>query len=315
MQALNDILFARLLLKHNNIVLQGIGTFTLSETPATSQRMGRDFQPPHADVSFAEHEAQENRLGDILLRDSDFNIALESDAVEVCNNYIVGIKFQLEKNGNYHFPGLGKLQVAESGQLQFTSEPDSFNHGLPTFTADVVTKQVTAAPLIKPKRKKRVRVWPVLLILLIGGGVASWFLIHQVPENILPLWEKAISIFDKKEAVTDSTTTNLTDTTQNMVVPSDTIVQDSAAADTIIDEGSLTYFVIAGSFADKAEAENFCNNLKAKGYSGAVVVVSEADRRIRVAYQGFASREAALDFLNKTKLAENKNDIWLLHQN
>ncbi len=315
MQALNDTLFARLLLKHKKIVLQGIGTFTLTETPATAQRMGRDFQPPHSSVTFAEQESEENRLRDILLRESDFNITLEAEAIEIAGNYVVGIKFQLEKSGAYPFAGIGKLHTTESGQLEFIAAADPFNFGLPEFTADVVTKQVAAAPVIKPKRKRRVRVWLILLILIVGGGVASWFLVPEVPENVLPLWEKAISVFDRKEAVTDTTTTKPVDTTQNIVVEPDTMIQDSASADTVISEGPLSYFVIAGSFADKAEADAYCNTLKQKGYSEAIVVVSEADRRIRVAYKGFSTREAALDFLNKTKTAENKGDIWLLHQN
>lgn len=315
MQALNDTLFARLLLKHKKIVLQGIGTFSLTESPATAQRMGRDFQPPHTSVSFVEQESDENRLRDILLRENDFNIALESEASEIAGNYVVGIKFQLEKSGAYSFAGLGKLQIGESGQLEFITDTDPFNYGLPEFTADVVTKQVAAAPVIKPKRKRRVRVWLILLIMLIGGGVASWFLVPEVPENVLPLWEKVISVFGSKEPVADTTTTKSVDTTQNVVVEPDTSIQDSASADTTISEGPLSYFVIAGSFADKSEADAFCNTLKQKGYTGAVVVVSEADRRIRVAYKGFATREAALDFLNKTKTAENKSDIWLLHQN
>jgi len=315
MQALNDTLFASLLLKHKKIVLQGIGTFSLTETPATTQRMGRDFQPPHTSVTFAEQESEENRLREILLRDNDLNIAIESDAIETASNYVVGIKFQLEKSGAYSFAGLGKLQATGSGQLEFISDADPFNFGLPEFTADVVTKQVAAAPVVKPKRKRRVRVWLILLILLIGGGVASWFLVPEVPENVLPLWEKAMSVFDKKEPVADTTTNEPVDTTRNVVVEPDTAIQDSASADTAIAEDPLSYFVIAGSFADKAEADAFCNTLKQKGYPDAVVVISEADRRIRVAYKGFATREAALDFLNKTKTAENKSDIWLLHQN
>ncbi|MDX9931061.1 MAG: SPOR domain-containing protein [Bacteroidales bacterium] len=315
MQALTDILFARLLLKHKKIVLQGIGTFTLTETPATAQRMGRDFQPPKAAVTFSIQEDNDKRLRDILLQDDEFNISMESDAAEICNNYIVGIKFQLEKNGQYSFSGLGNLQITKNGESVFVQDDDSYNYGLPEFTADIVAKQVAAAPVIKPKRKRRVRAWLILLILIIGGGITSWFLIPEVPENVLPLWEKAISVFDRKEPVTDTTTTKAVDTTQNVMVEPDTIMQDTTQKDTIITEGPLSYFVIAGSFADKTEAETFCNNLKQRGYPEAMVVISEADRRIRVAYKGFSTRETALDFLNKTKTAENKSDIWLLHQN
>ena len=315
MQSLNDTLFARLLLKHKKIVLSGIGTFTLTEIPATVQRMGRDFQPPHATISFAEQESEENRLHNILLKESDFNIALEAEAIEIADNYVVGIKFQLGKSGVYSFAGLGKLYKTAAGQLEFTAETDTFNFGLPEFTANVVTKQVAASPVIKPKHKKRVRVWLILLILIISGGIASWFLIPEVPENVLPLWEKAISVFDKKEPATDTTIAKPVDTTQNIGVKPDTTIKDSVLADTAVSEGPLSYFVIAGSFTDKTEADMYSNTLKQKGYPDAIVVISEADRRIRVAYKGFSTREAALDFLNKTKIAENKGDIWLLHQN
>lgn len=314
MHAINDIQFARLLLKHKTIVLQGIGTFSLSETPATSQRMGRDFQPPTSKISFLQHESQTDRLQDILLSDAGSGITLESDAAEISNNYIVGIKFQLEKSGLYHFPGLGTLKINEAGRLHFDTEADPFNFGLPEFNANVVSKQVSTPVPAKPKRKKRVRVWFIVLLLIIGGSVASWFLIPEVPENVLPLWEKAVSIFDKGKADKDTTTTKPADTTQN-VVPVDTMTQDTITQDTLINEGPLTYFVIAGSFVDKSEADNYCNTLKQKGYPEAVVLVSEADRRIRVAYKGFATREEALSFLNQTKITENKSDIWLLHQN
>lgn len=314
MQAINDIQFARLLLKHKTIVLQGIGTFSLTETSATSQRMGRDFQPPHSEISFSQHESQAGKLQDILLSDATCNIMLESDASEVSNNYIVGIKFQLEKSSAYHFPGLGTLKVNDAGRLHFEAGSDSYNFGLPEFSANVVSKQPSAPIAVKPKRKKRVRVWLIVLVLIIGGGVASWFLVPEVPENVLPLWEKAVSIFDKGETVNDTTTTKPVDTTQS-VVPVDTMAQDTATQDTVINEEPLTYFVIAGSFVDRPEADNFCNTLKQKGYAEAVVLVSEADRRIRVAYKGFSTREEALSFLNQTKIAENKSDIWLLHQN
>ncbi len=308
MQPMTDLLFAHYLLKYKSIVLQDIGTFTLTESQPTAERMGRDFHSPKSTIGFLQAENGQYRLAEVLFKEqcSDTNLT-EQEATETCQNYLAGIKFQLEKTGQYLFPGLGVLKAGEHGSLVFEADPssDAFHYGLNDFTAEITTRTPDAPPVVKQrKRRRRFPILLIILLLFIGGGAAAWFLI---PEKIQPYIDQAMSLFEKKEAPAEKpAVAPVKDTT---TVIRDTIPADTLQQDTVVAEGPLQFFVIAGFYATQQEADASCALLKQKGYAQAMVVNTD---RIRVAYKGFSNKDEALKFMEKTRVAENRTDIWLL---
>lgn len=313
MQVLDDIIFAHLLLKYKKVSLQNIGTFSIEEIQADILKVGHEFYPPKTSVLFVPQISNQNLLQDIIFKDKDFSTANESIASEIANNYINNILLALDKYGSYTFKGLGKLSKKESGKLEFYFSEDAYNYGLSEFSANILVKSASTTKENTPKRKRRIKFWPILLVLVIGGASASWFFVPQVSESIFDIYEKINSYFDNSDTKSDTATTNNIDTTNNIIIKPDSIIPDSNTVDTLSSK-PLSFFVIAGSYTDKNEADAYCNTLKQRGYPDAMVLVSETENRIRVAYKGFPTREEALEFLNKTKISEGRSDIWLLNQ-
>jgi len=308
---MTDLLFAHYLLKYKSIVLQNIGTFTLTESQPTAERMGRDFQSPKSTIDFTQAESGQYRLLDVLNKEQGSETGTtDLESAENCQNYLAGIKFQIEKTGQYAFPGLGTLKATDQGSLLFESDPssDPFHYGVHDFSAEITTRTPEAPPVVKPrKRRRRFPILLIILLLLIGGGAAAWFLI---PEKTQPYIDQAMSLFEKKETTAEKPAIAPVQDTNTVV--KDTIPADTLQQDTVVADGPQRYFVIAGFYATQQEADASCAKLKQKGYAQAIIVSTD---RIRVAYKGFSNKDEALKYMEQTRIAENRTDIWLMTKN
>ncbi len=83
----------------------------------------------------------------------------------------------------------------------------------------------------------------------------------------------------------------------------------SSLVDVDITESSFNYHVIAGSFGVIGNAEKMILKLKSQGYNSKIVDQNQG--LYRVSYDGFKTKDEAIDLLVSLKNLENKS-AWIL---
>jgi cell division septation protein DedD len=75
---------------------------------------------------------------------------------------------------------------------------------------------------------------------------------------------------------------------------------------------TFSYYIIAGSFKDERNAQNFIRKLKQQGYDAVIAGVSGYGMT-RVAYAGYSSRKEALSHLNEIRSKDNPS-AWIMRK-
>jgi cell division septation protein DedD len=198
----------------------------------------------------------------------------------------------------------------------------------------------TSIPYYIEREKRTVRIWPwvggaagLIIILL----VAAWFFFPNEVNRIFT--GKSADTITTEEQVSDNTSTNLQETASSS--------EEEAASETEQDQGGTTgetdapvtetaddaaqlvekaevepepetpeasqtkkYYIVAGMFSSKTNAEDFVNTLKAKGYNAELF--GRKDNLYAVSFSSHVSRAAAVEEMSRIREQFNPK-AWLLY--
>lgn len=117
------------------------------------------------------------------------------------------------------------------------------------------------------------------------------------------------------ESETDEEQLETPTAVQDEIIPEETIAEPTPEPtkvliqDPVQNMDQLKYFIIAGAFREKANADKLVTELRAKGFN-AVFAGQTGSGLHRIAFEGHSSRSAALTRLEAIKEEENEN-AWL----
>jgi len=94
----------------------------------------------------------------------------------------------------------------------------------------------------------------------------------------------------------------------------DTLKTNTDEEPTQVDQPADKYFLIAGSFASRRNADQFMAKLMGEGYQSIVIERPGGPNAefYKVAYKAFYDRNEAYAELKTARHSEGRNDVWLL---
>jgi nucleoid DNA-binding protein len=335
-QYLNELLMQR-----ESVIVPGFGEFKSVTHPPAKSSDSKTIMPPEREVSFnASVKVNDYVLAKYVSEKEGISISKGNDMIK---DFVGEIHAQLEDNKTIRIPGIGLLISDGKGGVEFKQEAgdqtDQHAYGL---SAAVVSPQKTSQipsnktnikeekKSSKPERKKR-RGWLWLLIILLVIAVAVvWCYFNG--DTVNNYWNKATDYFSKNmTSLVDRDTTN-TEGAMNDSLPiadtlafyTDTLSQEAApeelpgepaeeAEATTAQKGiSGNYYVVTGCFSSIDNAERMVQELKKKGYNGALIVDKTTSGLHRVALGAYPSQQEADRAMIKSQSDMELRSAWVL---
>ena len=292
---------SQLLPDHDTVIIPGFGAFITSYKPAEIDEQGENIEPPSKTVSFTTQfknndgllvgfvadrenishfealQKIENERDDFLYRlDKGEKVVIESVGVLYYDeSHTIQFELQTGKNLNLDSFGLGATSLSSAEE---EPENEKQEEAMLTAAGSADNPENTEEPEFEPvektepwyveakDRKKRNWLWLVLILIpLVGAGIYIFLFTDKKQQDTIEVRTEA--------PVRDSQETDVTNITADV----DSGIQDSAV--TVINEGliledtagieldSSKYYLIAGSFKEQENAEEYLQELKNEGYN------------------------------------------------
>lgn len=140
-------LIADLLREHNRVSLPGIGAFVGNYQPAILKEDTLELAPPYKEVIFSKDETWNDELLEKLV--AKVEEVSDDKAKKTVAKEVAKILAELNKNGSFAFPGLGRL-VKETWRVNFEME-EGVNLLTDAFGLETISMPI---PTIQPEKKK-----------------------------------------------------------------------------------------------------------------------------------------------------------------
>lgn len=317
------------LLQHEGIVIEDLGA--LLTTYKASEYSGRykKLLPPRKIITFSEKtKHRDNHFIDYIAK--QLNVSTEEAGKEY-DHFCNQVKRDLSEKGEVTFPVAGKLVKKELLYLfqqtpGFTCYGPSLGHGLVAVKTDTPTgpepQRATSAG------KRQLLRWvagiaAVLAVLLVVYAALFTTLLAPVKQALMGDDDEAKEALVKKErvssltkasvdslAASDSVAGYIVEHLEKTTEPRQALYFEATDADTLSNK-EMRYFLIAGSFRQRANAQKFQATLKQKGYASKLMV-SEKEL-YRIALDSFRSEDTALNVLARIRAKGDIESVWLLN--
>lgn len=291
---------SRLLSENETVIVPGFGAFTTKDKPAQFDETSENILPPSKEITFnPEIRNNDGLLVGYIAQQENIS---HFDALHIIENEREDILYRLDKGEKVELKKVGVFWYSESHELQFEAllrndlSPESFGLGAtsltgPEFVAEekpaekeiVPTKNEQEEPVqqepepdfepveeIDPelkretqeKRKKRSWFWLLLILIpLVGAGI--YIAMNQ--ENSSTEVREPLEI--EQNMMPETTVPEETvaiDSLQNDSV--EKAEDDSVQAAEITEPGEPKFYLIAGSFKEQENAEEYMLELKNDNY-------------------------------------------------
>ena len=291
-----------LLYNNDCVILPGFGAFVLKNKSAF--RKGDEFFPPSKYVSFNSMLKENDVL--LLKYISNKNNITYKKALDLVNEEVDLLNENLSKNLVFEIDSLGIFELKENEVLIFN--PDfSVNYNSLTFGF----KSFTRKPIHRTIKKEFIKDIPsspklpllryaATALILIGLGYFGYFNYNSYLDN-----EKLKNIAIAQDKILENVQTatfnlgELPAIRLNVTAP-------------IVNEKSIYFSVISGSFRSKVNAEKQLNYLISLGYKASYTSINPKGL-YRVAYGRLETRNEAANLMSSIK--NNGQDAWLLIEN
>jgi nucleoid DNA-binding protein len=280
-----------LLFGHDCVIVPGFGGFIGNYTPARIDRSTDTFYPPVKKISFNRNLNHNDGL--LVGRISGSCKINYSDARNLVEEFVAGLRKKLEKGEKVVFDNIGSFVNNHEGNIQF--EPDSNvnyhldSYGLEPFQClplegyDVrkrIIKNIEKDPVKQASIRKimwRAAVIVPLLSLMVAVSLKTELFRTKVEATTMnPLVTAEFE--NNKKAVDESNSIRFPKNEENAkpVLNEESPVEVSVPVAT----GVSAYYVITGSFKSKENAESQVNILKEEGFSPEIVTSNNGFYRV-----------------------------------
>ena len=305
---------SELLYLHDCVIIPGFGGFVGNKKSAYIHPVSGIIYPPSKAFLFNKNLRQnDGLLATHIARMEGIELSKTTDLIE---DFVKKIQSELEQRSAFKLQNVGTFTKGKEGNISFLQDK-SYNYNLASFGMQANHKAKKVERTISQDKEvilksigqkdfgKTIRRAAAVLIPLIGLSLIG---ITQ-EENINKVYSQMANLnpftSTKTEIVALETKPEVV---IEIVAPTITKVKEETVKIAIpIVEQSKTYFIIAGAFAEKKNADRLLYKLSNLNYKPSIV---KGGNLMRVSYNSFQDRENALLALAEIR-KENKS-AWLL---
>jgi len=297
---------SNLLFTHECVIIPSLGAFVSTTVSAQFDEDKNVFLPPSKELGF--NRSLSHNDGLLISTLAQKNKISYGKAKVLVEEFIADVLSELKQGHHFEIEKIGTLKQDALGYMQFVSDKseaylmDAF--GLSSFHFEPIIKPKAIA-VENPEVRRLLQPVGLKQIAASVAVLVGLFAVSQKLDN--PTLNKQM---DSASVISFATPNNLE------VVKEATIVVDAKdieKANDIEIEEMNSFFLIAGSFKKESQAERFLSIVKDMGEEQAFVLVSP-NNRYRVAIDGFANKEKAVDQLNTYRQKEDFKTVWILTQ-
>jgi hypothetical protein len=313
--------------ENGRVYLPGLGTFKKERIPALFDEKTNSFLAPSQKVILTNEKGSTTQL---ITRISQAEKISEEETENQLKKIIGSILLELNEKGEAKIEGFGKIVKTEE---TITFVEDKQEENLPFY------KSVSEIKLIQPSKKEAPLhegndtkeqsepsipiqefephgkpinwLWPVLIIIVLIITGIFWFLNSN-----------DIKVENTTAALTEASKSDINPDTNSIIINSDTTqisIQDTVSSpfqehdETVAvthSEPVTTYEIIVVSFGKLSEAENYVENMNAKGYKIRILENKNPGNLYKISYGSFTDEVEAQLELNKVRENFSK-DAWI----
>jgi flagellar basal body-associated protein FliL len=317
-----------LLFGNECIILPDFGGFLTQYISADIHPITHKMQPPSRRVAFNAY--LKNDDGILINAIIEKEGMLKEEAEKEISAFINEINNKLNSIGIFEIKDVGRFYYNKENQLEF--EPDaSINYhedsfGLPElFFKPIDRNTISMNQIQRPVRpshrmasengtdsdKSVKKTSPVLIILpiilLLLGGATAFLYFNQDNKSLASINPFVMLASGEEKKPETKAVTPVADTAVVEEVPSEV----EMANENEITSHTGRYFIVAGSFKHKENAEKLRSKFEAQNVSSTIIEPEANSNFYRVAVADFDNKEAALSKLKELKATYGKK-IWVL---
>ncbi len=305
---------SELLYLHDCVIIPGFGGFVGNKKSAYIHPVSGIIYPPSKAFLFNKNLRQnDGLLATHIARMEGIELSKTTDLIE---DFVKKIQSELEQRSAFKLQNVGTFTKGKEGNISFLQDK-SYNYNLASFgmqanhkakkvertisqDKEVILKSIGQKDFGKTLRRAAAVLIPLIGLSLIGiTQEENINKVYSQMANLNPFTStktEIVALETKPEVVIE------------IVAPTITKVKEETVKIAIpIVEQSKTYFIIAGAFAEKKNADRLLYKLSNLNYKPSIV---KGGNLMRVSYNSFQNREDALLALAEIR-KENKS-AWLL---
>jgi hypothetical protein len=305
---------SNLLYLHDCVIIPGFGGFVGNKKSAYIHPVSGIIYPPSKAFLFNKNLTQnDGLLATHIARMEGIELSETTDLIE---DFVKKIQSELEQRSAFKLQNVGTFTKGREGNISFLQDK-SYNYNLASFgmqanhkakkvertisqDKEVILKSIGQKDFGKTLRRAAAVLIPLIGLSLIGiTQEENINKVYSQMANLNPFTStktEIVALETKPEVVIE------------IVAPTITKVKEETVKIAIpIVEQSKTYFIIAGAFAEKKNADRLLYKLSNLNYKPSIV---KGGNLMRVSYNSFQDRENALLALAEIR-KENKS-AWLL---
>ena len=304
---------SELLYLHDCVIVPKFGGFVGNNTSARIDQNEEDIYPPSKKILFNKNLKTNDGLLSSKIALSE-NLSNE-ESLQKISLFVEDITDKLKSNKTYRLDKIGLFSLNTENNIMFLQDSTS-NYNINSFgmTSQKAKKQLKIEneikTLIDPAFNKK-RIWRAAAVLapIVGLSILSITqeskienVYHQMA-NLNPM-ELFISNNTESKKVENNITPNII--SNDLTINNQENIQDIISEET---EKDPSFYIIAGSFNNRINAENLVQSLKKENYNASIVGKNK-NGLIRVCFDSFLTKEEASASLQSIK--QNNKSAWIL---
>lgn len=304
-----------LLFINDCVILPGFGGFVANYQEAQHDATSNTFTPPSKKLVFNSNLSYNDGL---LINYLSQQLSVSyAEAKEMVRQSVEDVWIRLERGESVEFDGIGSFQYGDNDALVFspkiTENLLTDSYGMFSFRFPPLSYKSSDEPIINndnirhmPNLNSR-QILSYAAILVPIAALIALIPVYQNSKSqsasVIPI-EDTVTATVPKSSV-DNAITESTDKRRALFyseTPAQKVETHKAA------NPDCTYYIIGGSFKDKANAESYMKKYRKDGFESGIV---HADNLYRVTLGSFDDKVFALHELRRIRASEKYSNAWL----
>lgn len=310
-----------LILLNECVILRGIGGFETSYKNAVLDKKKKLISPPGKKIHFRPDLLKDNGiLEDHIVKSLKIS---RKEASDIIDAYVQNFHDTIREKGQVFLQGIGKFILNKDNSIGFQEIGDE-SYLADSFGLDVLDVELESSekenlkkPELQPKvpEKRRLSGWYIaigILIVLIAGTTlvlvssSSGNSIFKKSRGKDTITEPGVIVFGPQNEIDkDSTAQAIGQSIDERTLPKKALSIETTPANEF---PVANYYIIAGSFKIRKNAERMYDNLLRKGYNP---IVLDKGSYIRVVLGTFDNKNLAIAELRRIR-NELDQSVWLM---
>ncbi len=320
----------KLLLSRDGLVIPGLGSFSVRERSARIDKSKNIIVPPGKEYVFNSKisEDSDEILANTIAREEDISF---EEAKKLIDVFVSNVKEKIDQQDQYELKNTGYFFKDSSGNINFSKyESSDLSSGLKEMEAapfELIPglKQPPSSKARSEKnkrqkkttgRKKTIKKIIVSLAALFVVLILAFFVWYfDLYENMIPEKKKQVTVENQKSAKKkeneqkDTSAAKLDQVIDKMTDKKKALMYEPESKKEQKDKDSDKYYLVAGSFKLRKNADKYVNQLEDKGFNPKIL---EGDNLYRITIRSYDNKEDAIVALYQMRDKGKVKSIWLL---